>query len=175
MSLAVFSLYYAERLGHCVAWQPPSYFATFIAMIRPFLDPATYAKVTLINGDTSPGSPNDLTLVELIGPDWREKTGAGGKRETPKSSPGYVHKLFWQRALDEEEDMFRASSVPTDPSSHYPQSAENTLEPSDISRKKEENNFFRAVKVGDHNKVSEFSASAKALTVSTVTTYVCEN
>ena len=100
--MAVFSLYYAERLGHCIWWQPPAYFSVFISMIRPFIDPATYEKVVIIKGDASPGSANDRTMTVLIGPDWRAKTGAGGARTTPGTSPGYVHSDAWQHAVDEE-------------------------------------------------------------------------
>eukprot|EP00035_Acanthoeca_spectabilis_P014841 m.291844 g.291844 ORF g.291844 m.291844 type:complete len:481 (+) comp16232_c0_seq5:10351-11793(+) len=160
-SLAVFSLYYAERLGHHIWWQPPSYFSTFIAMIRPFIDPKTMAKVVLINGDTSPGSPNDQKLVAIIGPDWREKTGAEGTRETPKSSPGYIHAKYWKEALDEDAALAEARNCKTPTRSH---TEEAPPSPPDhkVSRDTSDiDHYFQAVKGGDEGTVRSLLSSGQ--------------
>lgn len=171
-SLAVFSLYYAERLGHHIWWQPPSYFSTFIAMIRPFIDPKTMAKVVLINGDTSPGSPNDQKLVAIIGPDWREKTGAEGTRETPKSSPGYIHAKYWKEALDEDAALAEARNCKTPTRSH---TEEAPPSPPDhkVSRDTSDiDHYFQAVKGGDEGTVRSLLSSGQIDPIS-CTNYVC--
>lgn len=62
----------------------------------------TRAKVVFIRGDDSVGSVNDQRLVEIIGPNWRDITGAG-KPPIPHqegkygiSSPGYEHEKHWK-------------------------------------------------------------------------------
>jgi hypothetical protein len=181
-SLAVFSLYYAERLGHCIFWQPPSYFSTFIAMIRPFIDPATYAKVVVINGDASPGTVNDSKMNVLIGPDWRKKTGAGGTRQTPKSSPGYRHSEYWQGALQEDTAIAAAEANPTAAQNETCPAARGSsmstnegLTNHTANTNKDYNShsqFFRAVKEADMVRIDQVASTTSTIHPATCTNYV---
>ena len=59
-----------------------------------FIDPKTASKVIFITGDVCKGSPNDLRLSEIIGEDWKLKTGVD-QVTIPYCSPGYNHQEYW--------------------------------------------------------------------------------
>ena len=59
-----------------------------------FIDPKTASKVVFIRGDVSSGSDNDVRLTEIIGEDWKLKTGVD-QYTHPKCSPGYDHQTYW--------------------------------------------------------------------------------
>eukprot|EP00041_Stephanoeca_diplocostata_P010771 m.172516 g.172516 ORF g.172516 m.172516 type:complete len:301 (+) comp18288_c0_seq1:184-1086(+) len=101
-TMETMSVFYAERLGNCILWQPPAYFHVFLALVKPFIDKKTMSKVVMIRGDASPGTKNDATMNDLIGPNWREQTGATMNRVEPKSSPGFDIKTYWPTVLAEE-------------------------------------------------------------------------
>ena len=63
--------------------------------MKPFVDPVTFSKVVVINGDVSKGTPNDKILTELIGEEWRDMTGAESPRLRSDSAPGYDHAANW--------------------------------------------------------------------------------
>lgn len=56
-----------------------------------------------ITGDVSEGSANDALLREVIGPRWRELTGAEQpvlQKTRPPSSPGYLHSRYWPMLME---------------------------------------------------------------------------
>lgn len=109
-TMDLFANFYHERLGHCVLWQPPAYFYVFLATVKPFIDSVTYSKVVIVRGDYSPGTKNDDLMNLLIGEDWRVKTGVGGERETPKSSPGYKHDEYWSAIMKQDAELDKQSA-----------------------------------------------------------------
>jgi hypothetical protein len=64
-----------------------------------FIDPKTFSKIICINGDVSEGSENDLKMKELIGDDWKIKTGAEQPVHSYGCSPGYNHDDHWPKIL----------------------------------------------------------------------------
>lgn len=71
--------------------------------MKSLLDPKTAAKLVFITGDTCVGSANDVTLCSLIGPHWRDTTGAEMEIVETGCSPGYDHKIQWKKVLEREE------------------------------------------------------------------------
>lgn len=86
---------YPERLGHCIAYCPPSIFKTCWNMFKGFLDPKTVQKIVFITGDVSDGSENDVKLREIIGDNWKALTGGEQPVLKKGCSPGYDHAVFW--------------------------------------------------------------------------------
>jgi hypothetical protein len=93
---------FAECCGHIVLHRAPSIFAMAFRLVTPLIDPKTATKIVFASGDDSEGSPNDVLLTDILGPDWRAITGAGGARESSASSPGYAHEANWRRTLEDE-------------------------------------------------------------------------
>eukprot|EP00401_Gymnodinium_catenatum_P005853 CAMPEP_0117575138 /NCGR_PEP_ID=MMETSP0784-20121206/62039_1 /TAXON_ID=39447 /ORGANISM="" /LENGTH=523 /DNA_ID=CAMNT_0005374173 /DNA_START=73 /DNA_END=1644 /DNA_ORIENTATION=+ len=93
---------FPERCGNLVFHQAPSLFSGIFRLCKPFVDPRTAAKFVFVVGDDAPGSQNDSTLREVIGPRWRELTGVGAARELSWSSPGYAHGRDWGAMLSYE-------------------------------------------------------------------------
>jgi hypothetical protein len=102
---------YPERLGHCIAYQPPMYFRTFFNTVKGFLDPKTAGKMVFIIGDVSDGSENDKTMKELIGDNWKILTGADQPVHKPGASPGYDHDNFWPAALERAKSFHNEDTV----------------------------------------------------------------
>jgi hypothetical protein len=100
---------FPERLGHCIAYRPPSIFHTFFNTVKGFLDPRTVSKVVFITGDVSDGSKNDQQLRSIIGDDWKVLTGAEQPQTSSKISPGYKHDDYWP-TVSERLNILRASS-----------------------------------------------------------------
>lgn len=96
---------YPERLGHCIAYQPPIYFRIFFNTVKAFLDPKTASKVVFIIGDVSEGSENDLKMRELIGDNWKEMVGAEKQPLKPGSGPGYDHDAYWPTVMSRLEEL----------------------------------------------------------------------
>jgi hypothetical protein len=65
-----------------------------------FIDPKTVSKILFINGDVSDGSENDLKLREIIGDDWKIKTGAEQPVYSRGCSPGYKHDVHWPIVME---------------------------------------------------------------------------
>ena len=116
---------FPERLGHCIAFDPPAVFEFFFNGVKGFIDPRTAAKMKFVRGDTSDGSANDLELRRLIGEDWKELTGVGQHVYAPPNpgptSPGYDHTSFWPRCMrrvnvlqagENDEDTVTADTTP---------------------------------------------------------------
>lgn len=64
---------YPETMGHCIIYLPPRIFSAFFDSVKRLIDPRTASKIVMITGDCSAGSPNDKTMCELIGPEWKVK------------------------------------------------------------------------------------------------------
>ena len=90
---------FPERLGHCICYQPPTYFITFYNTIKSFIDIKTRKKVVFISGDVSDGSPNDVTMRMIIGDDWKKLTGAEQKVYKKNCSPGFQFDAYWPSIL----------------------------------------------------------------------------
>ena len=90
---------FPERLGHCIAYEPPLAFKLFFDSVKFLIDERTVAKMKMIRGDVSDGSENDLYLKELIGENWKELTGACQPIAKEGCSPGYVHEKFWPQCM----------------------------------------------------------------------------
>jgi len=56
--------------------------------------------MVFINGDVSDGSPNDLKLKGIIGPNWKKLANVDEPSETPLSSPGYRHDVYWPTVIE---------------------------------------------------------------------------
>ena len=95
--------YYPGMLGAAVLYQAPRMFEWLFAAIKPLLDPTTASKIVVISGDVSRGSPNDTRLVDLIGSDWRERTGCEQPVLSPGCTSGFVHESYWQSILDRDQ------------------------------------------------------------------------
>jgi hypothetical protein len=96
---------YPERLGHCVLYKPPGMFSAFWKTVKGFVDVKTQQKLVLISKDVSEGSKNDLTLKEIIGPDWKTLTGAEQPAFHPKSSPGFNIDTYWPMAMQKLKEI----------------------------------------------------------------------
>jgi hypothetical protein len=104
---------FPERLGHCIAYQPPAIFKAFFNTVKGFLDPKTANKMVFIVGDVSDGSENDLLMKRIIGNNWKTLTGAEQEVVKPGNSPGYHHEKFWptiRYRLDQYEQQEEVSS-----------------------------------------------------------------
>jgi len=121
-TLEILQVAFPETLGTVVLWQPPRYFKSFFAMVRPLIDPRTRSKITFVIGDTQLGSENDGIMCGIFGTDWREVTGLGlpraehsysnwFKRDIP-CARGYCHATEWQRALDRDSHRALSSACP---------------------------------------------------------------
>jgi len=86
---------FPERLGHCICYQPPTYFITFYNTIKSFIDIKTRKKVVFISGDVSDGSPNDVTMRMIIGDNWKKLTGAEQQVYKKNCSPGFQFDTYW--------------------------------------------------------------------------------
>lgn len=86
---------FPERLGHCIAYQPPAVFKVFFNSVKGFLDPKTANKMVFVIGDVSDGSENDLLMKRIIGNNWKVLTGAEQEVVKCGNSPGYHHEKFW--------------------------------------------------------------------------------
>eukprot|EP00759_Apiculatamorpha_spiralis_P054303 PhF_6_TR6903/c0_g1_i1/m.10024 len=106
-TLNMLSNCFPERMGHCIAFQPPAVFKVFLGTIRPLIDAKTFGKVIFIRGDVEDGSENDEKLKTIIGPHWKTLTGACQPVYVEGNSPGFDHDEYWptiDRRLKEEED-----------------------------------------------------------------------
>mmetsp|Transcript_18765 Transcript_18765/g.27126 ORF Transcript_18765/g.27126 Transcript_18765/m.27126 type:complete len:288 (+) Transcript_18765:34-897(+) len=104
---------YPERLGHIIAYQPPSYFSFLLGTLNMFIDPKTMSKLVFISGDISEGSENDQTLRDIIGDTWRDLTGVSRGVLEPNCSPGYSHSEYWPTVLTRVERL-RSATVTDD-------------------------------------------------------------
>jgi hypothetical protein len=93
---------FAERLGHGILYQPPAIFAVFLNLFAALMDAHVMSKAVWITGDTSPNTPNDACMVDLIGAHWRELVGEGQPVYDKRCPPGYNHAREWQRILDDD-------------------------------------------------------------------------
>jgi len=87
-TLNIFSTVHPESLGIAVVLDPPYYFLTFWRTVSGLIDPKTRSKMLMVFGDNTDGSANDLMLTDIIGPNWKDKTGV----EKPVISRGYSEK-----------------------------------------------------------------------------------
>jgi hypothetical protein len=95
---------FAERMGHAILYQPPKVFTWFLSVFKHLLDPHVFEKVVWIRGDVSQGSPNDLLLTRIMGPQWKQFLGEGEPRLSPNIAPGYDPDLEWKRMVREEQE-----------------------------------------------------------------------
>ena len=103
-------------MGLVVVFNAPSYFFTFFKMIKRFVDEKTLEKV-LITGPAPPDSPDDRTLQELLGADWRSLCNAETKYSPNQSvSPGFVPEEQWAR-IQKTETIFASLPPPPPPTS----------------------------------------------------------
>jgi hypothetical protein len=86
---------FPERLGHCVAYKPPSIFRVVFNSLKPLIDPKTAAKLVFVTGDVSEGSLNDDKMKELIGPNWKKLCGAQQPVLKKGNSPGFHIDNYW--------------------------------------------------------------------------------
>jgi hypothetical protein len=102
---------YPERLGHCIAYQPPAIFRTFFNTVKGFLDPRTVSKLVFVIGDVSEGSENDELMKAIVGEGWKQKTGAEQKVLKQGSSPGYDHQVFWPTVITRLDELSQNKSA----------------------------------------------------------------
>jgi len=92
---------FPERLGHCILYQSPWVFQTLYNLCSPLIDPVTFSKLVFVAGDVSEGSANDKMMKELLHDNWKEITGAEGEIHEPQGSPGYKHKTYWAKVVEQ--------------------------------------------------------------------------
>lgn len=78
--LHILSTCYPERLFKCFLVDAPMIFQGLWAIIKPFLDPVTKAKVVWVDGPATDGSKKQKAFLEWIDADQLE-VGYGGKLE----------------------------------------------------------------------------------------------
>jgi len=94
---------FAECCGHIILFGAPRVFRFVFNACKPFIDPNTFNKIIFIPDS----SEADQIIIPILGPDWRQLTGASQNRETPNSSPGYCHSRHWSKTLIEDRDWRR--------------------------------------------------------------------
>lgn len=92
---------FAERMGHAVLYQPPKIFTMFLNLLSNILDAHVMEKIVWVRGDVSVGSANDLLLISIIGPHWREIVGEGSPVHQKGCAPGYDPDAEWNKLLAE--------------------------------------------------------------------------
>jgi hypothetical protein len=92
---------YPERLGQCILFETPAVFARLWAVAAAVLPRETAAKVVFVRGDVAAGSANDRLLCELVGPRWRELTGATRPLLAPGCSSGFHIDDYWRAVLED--------------------------------------------------------------------------
>ena len=90
---------FAECCGNIIVYGAPRVFYGVFAMCKPFIDPTTAGKILFCS---SKSEKDAAILADVIGPNWRQLTGAGMEKETSKSSPGYRHRRHWAKTLRDE-------------------------------------------------------------------------
>jgi hypothetical protein len=105
---------YPERLGQCVFFQPPAIFGPLWRAVATVLPQSTLDKVAFVSGDVSAGSANDARLAGVIGPRWRELTGAGLPVLAPRCSPGFHPDFFWH-AVERDWERIERGEQPLGP------------------------------------------------------------
>lgn len=74
-TLTILQEHHPERLGLAVMWAAPALFHAAYALLRPFIDPVTAAKIVFL----SPGVPADVArMAELFGPGAQLLADYGG-------------------------------------------------------------------------------------------------
>lgn len=96
-----------DRLGQAVLFQPPRLFSPLWAAASAVLPADTLAKVAFVSGDTSAGSANDLLLSHVVGPRWRELTGAEMPVLAAGCSPGFHIDAYWPMVERDYAQMAR--------------------------------------------------------------------
>lgn len=71
-------------------------------------------QVVFISGDASPGSPNDRRLSAVVGPRWRELTGADRPVLARGCSPGFHVGAYWP-CVERDYERVRRGEPPTGP------------------------------------------------------------
>lgn len=115
-TIAMLNSYYPERLGHCIAYQPPMYFRIFFETVKGFLDPKTVNKLIMVSGDVSEGSENDLLMKKIIGDNWKQLTGVEQPVIKPGCSPGYDHDKYWPQVVQTVKNSISSSGITSDSS-----------------------------------------------------------
>eukprot|EP01034_Spumella_vulgaris_P023948 gene23948-30232_t len=108
---------FPERLGHCIAYQPPTVFRIFFNTVKGFLDPKTASKMVFIIGDVSEGSENDLLLKSIVGDDWKALVGVEQPIAIKGNSPGYHHEKHWPTVIERLSSLTPTGSNANTPSS----------------------------------------------------------
>eukprot|EP00403_Amphidinium_massartii_P001580 CAMPEP_0178376590 /NCGR_PEP_ID=MMETSP0689_2-20121128/3481_1 /TAXON_ID=160604 /ORGANISM="Amphidinium massartii, Strain CS-259" /LENGTH=561 /DNA_ID=CAMNT_0019996617 /DNA_START=61 /DNA_END=1743 /DNA_ORIENTATION=+ len=121
-TIEMLTIVHPETLGSCILWQVPQIFSAFFKLCKQLLDARTLMKIIAINGDVSEGSPNDDTLVDVIGENWRELTGLTTPRMERAYSEyfqrhivgarGFNFHAHWQGMLLRDAQRAEASGTP---------------------------------------------------------------
>jgi hypothetical protein len=117
-TLAIMQNHYPERLGCAILFAPPKLFQVFWAVVHPFLDARTAAKIHFVDVATQHGRDE---LASLFGPALAKlDKSLGGSAVQPWDFPAFT---AWVTAAEEEakraeaaaaaEDSRRASDVVT--------------------------------------------------------------
>lgn len=81
--------HYPERLGLAVFYNPPKLFESFWTMVKPFLEPKTYRKVTF----AYPDSPKSRTMMEELFDMDKLESCFGGKNTAGMDFEAYGQKM----------------------------------------------------------------------------------
>jgi hypothetical protein len=96
---------FPERLGHCIAYKPPSIFRVVFNSLKPLIDPKTAAKLIFVTGDVSDGSANDANMKSIIGQNWKVLCGAGQPVLRKGNTPGFHIDTYWPMAMERYRQM----------------------------------------------------------------------
>ncbi|KAJ1456304.1 CRAL-TRIO domain-containing protein [Pelagophyceae sp. CCMP2097] len=89
---------FAECCGHIVLHDAPWIFNSAYRAVKQFIDPNTATKIVFVKDDVA----SEALMLDVLGANWRQITGAGADRQNPESSPGYRHEKDWAEVLQND-------------------------------------------------------------------------
>ncbi|KAK7336348.1 hypothetical protein VNO77_16886 [Canavalia gladiata] len=92
----VLQAHYPERLGLAIFYNPPKVFESFWAMVKPFLEPKTYKKVTFIY----PDNPKSRKMLEELLDMGKLESYFGGK-----NTIGFDYEAYARKRREEDRRM----------------------------------------------------------------------
>ncbi|XP_027350260.1 phosphatidylinositol transfer protein 3-like isoform X1 [Abrus precatorius] len=85
----ILQAHYPERLGRAIFYNPPKVFESFWKMVKPFLEPKTYKKVTFVYLD----NPRSLKIMEELFDMDKLEASFGGKSTVGFNYEAYAKKM----------------------------------------------------------------------------------
>ncbi|XP_006375929.1 uncharacterized protein LOC7493854 isoform X2 [Populus trichocarpa] len=124
--------HYPERLGVGILYNPPKVFESFWTLVKPFIEPKTYKKVSFVYSN---GPQSQKLMEELFDMDKLDCAFGG------RNSAGFNYEAYaqWMREDDKKKfDMMNCGSSSPLPSIMSESQSSETLTPSGISMASDE-------------------------------------